>query len=96
MKGIIVIITSPDGHVQGVAGNFEQGSPGGMRTKDMQEMRARDKAWRQVFDAHCSDDVAKALQMTQFTMRDTAARLRALGWKDSMRELTIGEKENDD
>ena len=57
MNGVVVIITSPDGQVQGVAGDFNQSKPGGMRLEVMQEHRAKDKAWRHVFDGHCGDAV---------------------------------------
>ena len=96
MNGVVVIITSPDGQVQGVAGDFNQSKPGGMRLEVMQEHRAKDKAWLEVFDGHCGDYVYKAIRADQFTMRGIAARLRAQGWKETIRHMSIGEEEEVD
>ena len=91
INGVVVIITSPDGHVQAVAGDFNQGAPGGMRIEDMQENRAKDKAWREVFEGHCSGYVGKAIKSDQFAMRQVSASLRTQGWKETTREISVGE-----
>ena len=93
MNGVVVIITSPDGHVQAVVGDFNQGSPGGMRLEQMQEHRALEKAWREVIDGNCSDRIAFAIKAEEFGMRGVSRRLREQGWRETIRALSIGEEE---
>ena len=93
MHGVVVIITSPDGHVQAVVGDFNQGSPGGMRIEQMQEHRALEKAWREVIGAHCSNRIAAAVASEEFGMRGISRRLMEQGWQETIRPMSIGEEE---
>ena len=93
MKGVIAIVSSPDGNVKGVAGDFKKGSPSGFTDRDMQEYRALEKAWRDVFYNHCSDFVSNALLFCQHESRGLSARLRVQGWKETIRDMSIGEEE---
>ena len=61
MVGCCVVIVSGDGHIVGTGTDFEQGFPAGMDLQGMQEMRAKDRAWRDVFNGLCHPDVAKAI-----------------------------------
>ena len=95
MKGIIVIVTSPDGHVQGSYADFEQLKPGGFGIQEVQEHRARARVWGEIFYAHCSNSVAKAIGANEFTVKEVANRLLGQGWKETVRELSIGEDEEE-
>ena len=61
MKGCCVVVTSKDGHVVGTGTDFDQGYPAGVDLQHMQEMRAKDRAWRDVFNGLCHPDIAKAI-----------------------------------
>ena len=90
-KGVIVIITSSKGHVQGVGSDFAHGSPGGMTQREMQEMRAGDQAWRDVVVNLCSGELAEAIMSEGMIIRSIGRNLRGSGW--IMTAKTIGYEE---
>ena len=88
--GTVVVITSADGLVQAVEGDFDPSRPAGFRVSDMQEMRATDKAWRYVIHGHCSEALATAILAPGGSVGNVSRRLTSNGWKVEVRQIVIG------
>ena len=86
-QGVLVIITSAKGRVQGVGSDFNRGSPGGMTQREIQEMRAEDKAWRDVVVNLCAGELAEAIMSEGMTIRSIGRKLRGSGWKMTVKDI---------
>ena len=92
-KGVLVIITSAKGLVQGVGSDFNHGPPGGMTQREIQEMRAEDKAWRDVVVNLCAGELAEAIMSEGMAIRSIGRKLRGSGWKLTVEAIGYEEGE---
>lgn len=93
--GTIVVITSPDGHVQAVKGDLRCGRPAGFSVAHMQASRATDEAWPAVVPKHCIGAMARAIigAGNGMTVRSLAHCRVENGWGVTVKTLEIGEND---
>ena len=93
-QGVVVIITSPDGYVQAVAGDFSQLDPPGFLPSDqkcVQQTRAENQAWREVIINSCSKLIADAIMGDGMTRRTIADRLLQSGCTFTVKTIGYGD-----
>lgn len=93
-KGVLAIMTRPDGYVAATHADFDRSGYGGCKLWEAQRMRASDAVKRQAVRAHCSEIVTKHLE--SYTIDRIAEDLvnrgkwkvtfRAIGWDEAATE----------
>ena len=86
-QGVIAVISSPEGYVQGVGSDFNESYPMGFTKRDMQEMRARDQAWRDVVKNLCSNQISDAILSDSSMMRSIDQSCRRTGWRVTIKNM---------
>ena len=84
--GVVVIITSSDGVVQGVGSDFNPSKPGGFALREAQEHRAKERAWAEAIRGHCSGALGKAF--TSYIIDQLSGELRhKCGWTEVSKDV---------
>lgn len=93
-KGVIAIMTSPDGRVVASESDFDPSSAAGFQNWQRQRSRARAKANRATVDAYCSPVITEVLDQHDIDgICDDLCRkkgyrltLKAIGYEGDIRE----------
>ena len=89
MKGMMVVITSPDGKVQAAEADFQQHEDKVTRRKDAQVSRSRVKAWGKIMDKQCTPAIAKVIKCHDQVLRTIQYNLQEIGWREQIKVLEI-------
>lgn len=90
-RGVIAIMTTPDGEVIATAADFDRSAPGGCKLHEGQMWRARQQVKWATVRAYCSPAITKALggymleQIADALCRDGhKIRYRAIGYPEDV------------
>ena len=61
LKGVVCTIANQDGEVVGSGHDFSENRPGGFSIKEMQEIRAKEAAYKNFFSENCSNDISEVI-----------------------------------
>jgi len=61
-KGVVAVLSAPDGRFTVSATDFQKSTPGGFTLRQSQERRAEETLARKLVEETCSPFIAKALQ----------------------------------
>lgn len=83
--GVTVLICDAEGRSMGCASDFDRTTPGGFSLRETQEIRARDRAWRDVLVNCCHGDIAGVVAQS-YSAREAVRTglLRSKGWREHM------------
>lgn len=89
-KGVLIVLTAPDGRVVAHAANFNLDRPGGFKLRDAQEARAHRALASKTIRDFCSPVIADA--MDQYECEQVVRRMQdKLGYKKTI--IPIGYEE---
>lgn len=88
-KGVVAIITDPQGRVMASHADFALNRPGGFSLQDAQQQRAGEGVRRQLIKCTCAEYIAA--QLGEYDCRKIVDGLRRDGWR--VEYVTIGHDE---